>query len=497
MALRGTATQSNTVKATAVTVNVAGIGIQVGDYVVLEAQAGGGTTNTVTFPTGFNAVPSLPNQGITGDSTQAIAAKFATAADTAYTITNSANDYLTVTCHVFSGRNPTAPITAVAVTPTNYSGTSPVNYSVTGLTAAANDDVLVWIANKFYDGTDAPTFAPASGFGSAVTAYGAVQYSPLSTSCVAQNVSAGAVSITGASLTVGGGSTALGYGAFVLSIAAASGATSLAIVQSADNEGANPPNTPVFTIATQFPAKTTAGNGILAIHTVATYNAPHTTVPYPTDTQGNTWNIIQKIVNGGAYSTPPVSTNISQQIEMYLATNIAGDSSVGDIVTFHTPNGDDDYQAVILLEIAGIQAVVGANQNNMLGASNAGIASGAQLSTNPVTVGAGQFPALAIAIFFNQSGNQSAPGVSWTPQVANMTPYKNLWAFQGAFNGAVIATAQINSAVSFNGLATAAGGVNNWYMNQLIVLQGAQVVQSYSYPIRRPRRIISTVHYPR
>ena len=55
----------------------------------------------------------------------------------------------------------------------------------------------------------------------------------------------------------------------------------------------------------------------------------------------------------------------------------------------------------------------------------------------------------------------------------------------------------INSAVPFNGLGTAAGGVNNWYMNQLIVLQGAQVVQSYSYPIRRPRRIISTVHYPR
>lgn len=220
MSLVGYNTNASTTKVSSISVDVSGIVIQPNDHAIILVQGGGGVSNTYTFPAESTApINGLANQDVTGDSTQGIANFFMAGTETSVTVSSSVTDYLTAGVVVFRGRSLSNPFTATNNTPTNYTGTSPLSYSLQGITAGANDDVLIFIANKFYDGTNAMSYAsPGGAFGTGHIAYGAVQYSPCLCFCVAQNVSAGSIGTAGGTLTVPGGRTDLGFAAMVLSM---------------------------------------------------------------------------------------------------------------------------------------------------------------------------------------------------------------------------------------------------------------------------------------
>src|ERR1700722_5474181 len=117
MALRGTASVSNTTTNATVTVTVTGIGILANDIVLLLVQSGGSTSNTLTFPTGFAAITGLTNQAEGGATTQGAAYKVASGSEpSTYSVTANHTDFMTIECRVYSGRNTSTPFTATAKT---------------------------------------------------------------------------------------------------------------------------------------------------------------------------------------------------------------------------------------------------------------------------------------------------------------------------------------------------------------------------------------------
>jgi hypothetical protein len=227
MALRGVASQGNTSASTTVTVTVSGIGgtgPQAGDIVLLMVGGGGGTTATFTYPSGFAPISGLANQAVSGVGTQGIAYKVAGGSEpSSYTVTSSINDFQTVHCRVYSGRNTVAPFTATQASSTTFSGTSPETYAFTALTAAAGDDIVLQMGNQYYDGTNAPGYAPPAGYGNGNSVFGAAQFSPVITASDKLNASAGSSGTNGGVITVAG-ATNLGYGTFALALAAGAAA---------------------------------------------------------------------------------------------------------------------------------------------------------------------------------------------------------------------------------------------------------------------------------
>lgn len=491
MDLRGTATQANTSTSPSATVSVSGIGIQANDVVLLIILGGGGTGNTFTFPSGFLPISQLPNQNVTGDATLGIAYKVAGASEPAsYTVTSSATDYQTLHCRVYSGRKTSAPISAASAGSTNFGGTSPVTYTVPSVAAAAGDDVLQIVGNKYYDGSHAFSFSPPAGYGDANLAYAtATQYSPTLTVCDLPNAAAGSTTTVGGTITAAT-RTDLGYTAWTLALAQAAAVpsgTAPAIQQVVDNEGPNPPTTSLTSLATQFSSKTKASSALISFLTCACYGQVHNDVALM-DSQGNAFTQQQIITNVTG------SQMQSTQMELYTALGIAGDASTPDTLTsYFTLSGDnEDYQAHFHLEVANVTGIVGSSQNNQLGAGGNGIAPGTGNvnSGTPISVSASQLPALMIALAFNQSAQGSHPA----PTVNTGMLLQNLWGFQGA-NLAAVSTQAITTAGSYQAVFNQASSASECMMTMAIILQGVPGSPPV-FPVRRVRRVISTVHTP-
>ena len=219
MALRGIAGISNSSTNATITVNVVSIGIASGDVVLLCIQGGGSTSNTFTYPTGFTAITGLANHAVGSQSTQGIAMKVAGASEpSTYAVTSSSTDFESLVCRVYSGRSGT--VTAAVATASNF-GTSPVTMTLTGLTAAAGDDIVYFIATEDYQGTT-PTYGPPSGFANGNVQFTATTFSPILLSCDNVGAAAGGTGTAGGVLTEGV-LTGLAYSGFQLSLAQGSG----------------------------------------------------------------------------------------------------------------------------------------------------------------------------------------------------------------------------------------------------------------------------------
>lgn len=122
-----------------------GLTILANDIVGIFANGGGAGNNTFTYPSGFNAVPGLSNINIdSGFNTLGIAVKVAGGSEpSSYSVSSSSFDALSLRGFVLRGRNTSSPYTNVATTASTSVGTFPLSVSMTGLTAASGDDVVL------------------------------------------------------------------------------------------------------------------------------------------------------------------------------------------------------------------------------------------------------------------------------------------------------------------------------------------------------------------
>src|ERR1700749_45909 len=229
MALRGTAHQANTSTSTTCVVNVAGIGIQSGDIILLCISGGGGGTNTFTFPSGFASITSptsLPNLNLNSGSTAASAIKTAGASEpSSYTITSNKTDFQTAVCRVYSGRSGTI-TDDISTAPLNI--TCPHAVPATGVTAAASDDVVVFYPTNGYEGSGTPAYTTPTGFANSDLASNLVTFSPIMFSADDVGVSSGATGTISTTMSDGAGKLYT-VGCYVLSLAAG-GSTNSAVI---------------------------------------------------------------------------------------------------------------------------------------------------------------------------------------------------------------------------------------------------------------------------
>lgn len=223
MAYRGGASQVNTASGTSCAVTVTGIGIQLND-VILIIPGTANSAKTFTYPTGFIAVPGLSNISITsnGSGTMGIAYKIATSTEvSASTLTTTTNDSPGwMSCHVrvYSGRNTASPFSEVSTTGTTAATGNPLNFTLTGLTAVAGDDIVAVVG---INATEATTYTtPPAGFANTALLDNGGNFMPNFAVADEVNSSGGATgNLTGAVATFGG---SYGYGGYVLSLAAPS-----------------------------------------------------------------------------------------------------------------------------------------------------------------------------------------------------------------------------------------------------------------------------------
>lgn len=225
MALRGTAFQANGSASTTCVINVSGIGIQQGDIVLLLMNGGGnaGQAN-FTFPSGFAAIPGLAKQKIISLMAFQVMYKVATGSEpSTYTVTSDQTDFQCAQCRVYSGRNQTSPFTAVAVTAPVAASATPISESFTGLTAAASDDLVLFVGNDNTNVVSSDVYAltAPSGFSNVVNAVGNHQFGSVTLSADLVNHSAGATGTLSATETSTPTGRSMAYAGFLISIATA------------------------------------------------------------------------------------------------------------------------------------------------------------------------------------------------------------------------------------------------------------------------------------
>lgn len=224
MALRGSNNVSNTVDTTTIAVSVNTIGIQQNDIVLLVGLQGGSGTLTPTFPSGFNAIPSLSNVNVNG-STLFAAYKVATSSEpSSYTVTPGNSSTGTLHCRVYSGRNTSTTFTAVASTGAQGPTTLPVTYNASAVTAAANDDVAAFYFTEPPNSSDTFTFGTPSGFANGLTSTSGTIWVPGAFSADHVNVSAGTTGSIGSAASDTDGKSIM-WAAYTLSLAASAATT--------------------------------------------------------------------------------------------------------------------------------------------------------------------------------------------------------------------------------------------------------------------------------
>lgn len=222
MAFRGGAVQANLTASTTVVITVGGIGIQLGDVVLLFGSFNG-EPDTISCPT-FSGIAGLAAAQI-GASNNTIAAlsKIAGSSEpSTYTVTVNTSDLHTMQCRVYSGRNGT--VTAKQVTNLAGSGSQPITLTITGLTAAAGDDVVCLAAGTASSASDTYGWTPPSGYGNSLVGTDTTSFAPACYGADKLNVSAGATGTLSATLS-DTASNNIGAAVFLLSLAAGSGGT--------------------------------------------------------------------------------------------------------------------------------------------------------------------------------------------------------------------------------------------------------------------------------
>ena len=215
MALRGTAgiTGTNSGGSAPVTLNVAGIGIQNGDIVLICVNCSQFTSSST--PSGFTQILAETLNGSLNNF--ALYWKVAASEPSSYSIdTGSHNMAGAAQCRVYSGRS--GSITASQATADSFAAFS-ITANATGLTASAGDDVVAFYSfnsgaiNNF-------GWTPPSGYANGLITQDTVntQVSPL-WSADNVGVAGGATGTVTATLTNSGGDTSGHHAAFLISLA--------------------------------------------------------------------------------------------------------------------------------------------------------------------------------------------------------------------------------------------------------------------------------------
>ena len=186
---------------------------------VLAMMQGGTNVATLTPPSGWTAIPGCPQQ-VTGNvGTQGAWYRvFDGSEGASFTFQSNQSDFQTVALLGFSGRNTSSPFTATADTPQEF-GASPFVLVCNPVTAAAGDDVVILGGNRFFNGTNAVSYAPPTGFGNANCVYANVQYSPVAFWSIQQNVVPGSYGGAGGTITVPVDTNNQGSSAYVVALA--------------------------------------------------------------------------------------------------------------------------------------------------------------------------------------------------------------------------------------------------------------------------------------
>lgn len=212
-------TNSTTSNSTSNTVNVSGI--QAGDIALLCIYKGGGSS-TLTFPSGFQTIGSLTNMNIVtadGTCTAGIKYKVCTGSETSFQVTFTGTNLSTLVCQIYRGRNTSSPFTASTQTGPIASQGMGFNTAITGLTAAAGDDIALFVPfQQSPNTTETLTFTPPAGYANGSTdRAAATANTPVVGSCNNVNVSAGATGTLAANLNDNQG-LSTGYGAYLISM---------------------------------------------------------------------------------------------------------------------------------------------------------------------------------------------------------------------------------------------------------------------------------------
>src|ERR1700678_2614886 len=142
--------------------------------IVIIAIAQGGNGNGSATISGFATVPGLSVLSLptSASSYATVLYKVAGASEpTTYTATLNSSNFAATTCWVFTGRGTASPFTAVASAVAGATAASPLSIAITGVTAAAGDDVL-WVSalsNSQGNGYPGPSFTPPSGLSNSIT----------------------------------------------------------------------------------------------------------------------------------------------------------------------------------------------------------------------------------------------------------------------------------------------------------------------------------------
>jgi hypothetical protein len=207
-------------------VNVTGIGIQPNDIILFYGVGAGSGSATITWPTGgatFARPPGITKTtgGTTSntfDMAYAVATAFEAAASTLAFASNQ-NDFQTGHIRVYRGRNTSAPFSGVNQAAITTPASPPIAFSVPGITAAANDDIVLVFGINNTATSDTISITPPSGFGNAGGIHGAANFGQNAAYCDFVNNPGGAIgTLTGSLNNTSAGN--MGYGAFLVSLAA-------------------------------------------------------------------------------------------------------------------------------------------------------------------------------------------------------------------------------------------------------------------------------------
>jgi hypothetical protein len=189
-------------------------GIQNGDTLIAIWINGGFDGATITWPSGFTQIGTLAVNP--AGQTFKVARKIASSESGDYTISSNVSDFCAAIVAVYSGRSTDAPV--VQTTMQSTTAETPVSAALSGVTAAAGDDIL-WIC--------AQNGASGQWTHSPPTSYTERQErSPGSWVSVSladrENVSAGATGTLTGTLTRAGAQET-GYAGFVIALASSGG----------------------------------------------------------------------------------------------------------------------------------------------------------------------------------------------------------------------------------------------------------------------------------
>lgn len=190
-------------------------GVAAHDY--LGALYSQDTSNTATTPAGWTSRQDLSG-GPDGQGAAYYDKDDASGSD-AFTWTNSTGNPVALITAAWSGRDNAAPRTALAPTAMSGSLATPISASITGVTAAAGDDIAVWIVGDQVSSTARWNCSTVTGYTERQDGV-AVDWVSLIALDTLDAASAGATGSLASTLTRTSGSGNAGWAAVVVAIKA-------------------------------------------------------------------------------------------------------------------------------------------------------------------------------------------------------------------------------------------------------------------------------------